>query len=147
MRLELALIALLFAVSIHSLPAHALVKCTSQGKTSYSDTPCPSGQPSQSLNPAAPPDPDHARDALRKTARDKSELQRLRTERERRIAQEDSARARAEAGRLAHQKKCKLLGMRKRWSDEDAARADLKSEARAKRTARRKAEQYDLECE
>ena len=146
MRHALALIALLFAVPVFLLPAHALVKCTGNGKTSYSDTPCPTGQAAQSLSRATPPDPDSSREALRKAERDKSELDRMRTARERRIAQEDSARARAEAGRLAHQKKCKSLEMKKRWSEEDAARADLKGQARAKKAARRKLEQYELEC-
>ncbi|MDO8301244.1 DUF4124 domain-containing protein [Lacisediminimonas sp.] len=136
----------LFALSLVCLPSHALYKCTAGASTVYSDAPCPAGQPAQLLTPSPAPDAAQAREAARNAARDKAEVNRLRSERERRIAQEDSARARAEAGRLAHQKKCKLLGMKKRWSDEDAAGASIKQEAKAKRSARRKAEQLELEC-
>ncbi|MDB5798580.1 MAG: hypothetical protein JWP36_2482 [Paucimonas sp.] len=141
--LPLLLLALLL---VASLPAQAMYRCSSGGSTTYSDTPCASGQSVAVLAPADVPDPATAREVARKTARDQAELNRLRSERERRAAQEESARNRAEAGRLAHQKKCKLLDMKKRWSEEDAAHADAKREARARRSQRRKQEQYALEC-
>ena len=142
MRHALALIALFLV----SHPVWAVYKCTGGGNTTYSDAPCADGRPARTLAPLAAPEPAQANEAARKAALDRAELNRLRNERERRVAQEESARARAEVGRLAHQKKCRQLELKKRWSDEDAARADPKSEARARRAARRKAEQYELEC-
>lgn len=139
----LASASLITASFITSLPAHAIYKCDADGKTSYSDSPCVGGQPMPT--PIAPDGRD-AYLASERAAREKSEVLRMRNERERRNVTEESARQRAEAGRLAHQKKCKLLAMKKKWSEEDAASATLKQETKAKRKTRRQAEQYDLEC-
>lgn len=129
-----------------SLPAHALYKCSGPHGTSYSDQACAAGTAGAELAPPAAPDAAAVRQAEQRSAQEQARLRQLASERERRQAQEESARARAEAGRQAHQKKCKLLEMKKRWGEEDAASATLKREAHARRSARRKAEQYALEC-
>lgn len=128
------------------LSAFAIVRCDDQGMISYSDAPCASGQQSTLLTPPSSADPDQAEQARRKLERQQQQLQRLQSTRERNAAAEESARARAEAGRQAHAKRCKLLELKARWSADDAAQASLKQQAHARKSAQRKNEQYQLEC-
>ena len=120
-------------------PALAIYRCDGPQGTTYSDRPCTPVQRSMRLTPAIGLDEEQARRAASRAAQEQAQARRLQAERERRIAAEDTARARAEAGRQAHDKRCKLLEMKKSWSEEDAARAPLGSQDRARRAARRKA--------
>jgi hypothetical protein len=139
--------ALLFAlVVLTPPPALAIHRCTANGAVTYSDMPCGAGTAAASLPPAASVDATQAQQAQRKLARQQDELRRMVVERERREAAEQSARARAEAGRQAHAKRCKLMEMKLDWSEEDAARAGVKQQAQARKAARRKKEEYDLQC-
>lgn len=141
--------AFLFALALALLassPARAVYRCSSQGAVTYSDLPCGGAAVAASLPPAAPADAAQAQQARRQLGRQQDELRRMVLERERREVAEQSARARAEAGRQAHAKRCKLMQMKLDWSEEDAARAADKQRAKARNAARRKKEEYDLQC-
>lgn len=130
-----------------SSPALAIYKCESNGKVTYSDTVCRDGK-SIEFRAAADGTPfsADADDAMRQAAHEKALAERLKSERHKREATED--RQQLKAARLYQntQKKCASLAMRKKWSEQDAAAAAGKSADKARRNARRKAEQYALEC-
>lgn len=135
------LLSVLMAVS---MPALAVFKCESHGQLTYSDMPC-SGKQGQLPSPIAPSDPDAAR---QRAASERSQLERIEKDREK--AQADFARQRQQKDKLAlaHKKKCNLLALEKKWSDEDAGASQLKTDKAdaARRRARQKAERYDAEC-
>lgn len=135
----------LLILSLFAGQAHAMYKCVGPNGNSWSDRPCAGGGGTP-VTPAAAPDPAAVKAATRRAEMARAEEKRLTRERDRQLAAEQSARSRAEAGRREHEKKCRHLEMKMRWSEEDARRAAPKQEAQARRTAGRKLEQFELEC-
>jgi hypothetical protein len=140
--LQSILLSVLMAVS---MPALAIFKCESQGHFTYTDVPC-SGKQAQLPSALAPSDPDAARQLA---ASERSQIERIEKDREK--AQADLARQRRQKDKLAlaHKKKCTLLALEKKWSEEDAAGAlqlTIDRAAAGKRRARQKAERYEAEC-
>ncbi len=141
---KILLLSLLVSISS---PALAIYKCESNGKVTYSDEPCRGGKVIELREPAGKtPLPPDAADARRQIAREKSEVKRLENERHKREAAEDKQQQKIARVYAARQKKCSLQALRKKWSEEDAATATGNSAEKAKRIARRKAEQYEKEC-
>lgn len=138
--------AVLSALLAASAPAYAVYRCAAGDQVSYSDQPCPAGRQQTYLDAPRPADPVQAEKEGRKLERQQQQLRQLQNARERATAAEESARARAEAGRQAHAKRCKLLELKAHWSAEDAAAAGIKQQAKARKSAQRKNEQYQLEC-
>ncbi|OGB23081.1 MAG: hypothetical protein A3I66_08690 [Burkholderiales bacterium RIFCSPLOWO2_02_FULL_57_36] len=138
------MLSLLFALSS---PALAINKCESNGKISYSDEPCGNGKASKFEAP--PPDSAMSRDiasARQRAAREKNELKRLESERQRLEAQEDKENQKLARANASKKKKCAELALQQKWAEEDASAASGKSAQKIKRTARRKAEKFQLEC-
>jgi hypothetical protein len=138
------LLSLLMAVS---MPAMAVYKCESQGRVTYSDTPCGA---KQTTLPPAPPAVDAAA-ARQQAARERQLLTAIEKDRaaERAVSEREQRRRKPDKSELAHQKKCSLLGLEKKWSAEDADSMPPMVSARGqdlKKTARRKAERYEAEC-
>lgn len=142
--LKAILLSLLMAVS---MPALAIYKCESQGHVTYTDIPCGAGH---AALPALPL-PADAAGARQRAASDSRQLaaiakgqeaDRVGREREQRRQKHDKAG-------VAHQKKCTLLGLERKWSAEDAAAGahtvSEKTQA-LKKAARRKAERHEAEC-
>jgi len=135
--------ACLIALALTSAPALALYKCESSGKVSYGDVPCSSG------TTVALPERSNVSDAAEakiRAAREKLEAERLEKERRKREVSEEKIQAKIAKTGMAHRKKCQSLAMHKKWSEEDAASAAGKTAEKAKRKARRNAEQYEAEC-
>jgi hypothetical protein len=128
-----------------SLPAFAVYKCESNGKTVYSDTPCPDGKQVQLASATAVAEPDAAR-ARQDAKQEKAEATRLEKERHKREAAEEKQAKIAARSAAVRKRKCETLAQRVKWSEEDAARAAGRSTEKAKRKARRAAESYDLQC-
>jgi len=123
-----------------AMPAFAVYKCESGGKTVYSDAPCPGGREIE-VTPAADPAA-----AARTVARQKEEAERLSSARHKREAQEERAQQKQDRTAAAKRKKCASLALRRQWAEEDAAKAEPKAAPKAKKTARRAAEKHELEC-
>ncbi|MBI1891846.1 MAG: DUF4124 domain-containing protein [Burkholderiales bacterium] len=126
--------------------AHAAYKCEVNGSVIYSDQPCAAGK---SVHIAEPPKPSvsNVTASERKLAREKAEIKRLESARQKREAREEKTRMYAERREVAMQKKCGHLAQRKKWAEEDAARSgSFRARETAKTKARRAAERYDLEC-
>ena len=138
------LLSLLMTVS---LPAMAIYKCEAQGRVTYTDIPCGAAQtrlPPVPLPADAAGARQQAADEHRQlAAAEKSqEAERVASERERRSSRKDRAA-------LAHQKKCALLGLERKWSAEDAASNPHTISEKTqglKKAARRKAERHEAEC-
>jgi hypothetical protein len=138
------LLSLLMAVS---MPAMAVYKCESEGRLTYTDIPCVGAQTELRLAPL----PADAAAARQRAASERQQLasieknqeaDRVNREREQRRRKQDKTT-------LMHKKKCALLGLEKTWSDEDAASGSRTTSEKTqglKKTARRKAERYDVEC-
>jgi hypothetical protein len=138
------LLSLLMAVS---MPAMAVYKCESEGRLTYTDIPCVGAQTELRLAPL----PADAAAAGQQAASERrllagieknQEAERVSREREQRRRKQDKTE-------LTHKKKCALLRLEKKWSDEDAAsgsRTNSEKTQGLKKTARRKAERYDVEC-
>jgi hypothetical protein len=125
-------------------PAHAIYKCESNGRTTYSDETCASKAVKLEVHSgSAPADAEHAR---RTAAREKAELRRIEGEREKREAREEKERQKLARAETVKRKKCAALALQKKWGEEDAAAASGKSAERAKRNAQRKAEKFEMEC-
>lgn len=133
----------LLVLALNSAPALAAYKCESGGKISYGDEPCRSGT---TVALPEPPGGDDAAQAKMRAAREKREAERLENARHKREAAEEKLRTRIAKADAARRKKCQSLAMSRKWSEEDAAAATGKSAEKAKRKARRKAEQYEAEC-
>ena len=140
----LSLLSLLMAVS---MPALAIYKCESHGRTTYTDTPCGAAQ-SELPPEAAPSDPAGAR---RQAASERSQLARIEKDQEKARASHERQQKRSEKDKTAqaHKNKCTLLALEKKWSAEDAASVTRMVSDKTdslKRQARRKAERYEAEC-
>ncbi|WP_317205500.1 DUF4124 domain-containing protein [Janthinobacterium sp.] len=143
MRAPLTAMLLGLAALCGAASAQTVYKCVSDGKTSYGTTPCPSGR---GVALDVPPPPAPAPDAAAALARDEKTATRLRAERLRREAREDSAQARAGKAAAARRKKCAALALRQKWAAEDARGAGEKTATKARVKARRAAEKLALEC-
>jgi hypothetical protein len=130
-----------------SAPAIAINKCESNGKISYSDEPCRNSKAVKfDASPSIEPLAADTANARQRAMREKNELKRIESDRRQHEAQEDKEHqklARADAGK---KKKCADLALQQKWAEEDANRASGKSADKIKRTARRKAEKFQLEC-
>lgn len=122
--------------------AQAVYKCESDGKVSYSDTPCAGGK---KLDVADAPATEAA-DARRRAAQEKRELARLEEARRKQQLQDERDRKKAAHARTSLERKCASLERRRKWAAEDAASAAGKSADKAKRKARRAEETFDAEC-
>lgn len=143
------MLRILLAVLLLSLSAAAAAayKCEAGGKTTYSETPCPGGKTvdlndNDAMHAASP----ETVQAQRQLAAEKKKVHQLETARHQREAKE--ARRQQSAARTDARKKqkCAALELRKKWSEEDLARATGKNTEKAKLRTRRMHEKYALEC-
>lgn len=138
---------LTFTLLLASLPAYAIYKCESGGKTSYSDLPCAdTAGNSKSGRIIIPPAPTDTRAAQEKLMQDKRRLQTLETQRNKEAAAAEKERQKIAKEQEGKKKRCAALEQRTRWAQEDAARATVKRMAREQRKAQRAAEKQQLEC-
>jgi len=124
--------------------AQTIHKCSSAGKVSYSDTPCPAGAQAATLEAAAAPAADPA--AARDLKRQRKEAAVLEKDRHKREAQDERESARAGQLAAVQRKKCDKLRLNKRWADEDARRATGQASEAARLRAHRVGETMALEC-
>ena len=144
------LLSLLMAVS---MPALAVYKCESQGQVTYTDVPCGTAQKTLPPLPPAPPSPlpSDAAAARQQAASERRQLAGIEKTRqaERAASEREQRRHKQDKSELAHNKKCTLLELERKWSAQDAA-ADAhtvsENNQALKKTARRKAERYEAEC-
>lgn len=123
--------------------AQIIYKCENGAKISYGDQPCTSGKTSALALDAAPaPDPG----LQQRLSRQKALADSIDQQRQASAAQQ--ARFDARQRKLAAQRarQCKQLQLRKKWADEDLARASVRDTAPLRTRARRQAEQLALEC-
>lgn len=146
---------LLSLLMVVSMPAIGVNKCEAQGRVTYTDIPCGTLQPgtTQTMLPSPPHSTDADAAAARQQATsDKRQLAAIEKNRsaERAASVREQGRHKPDKSALAHKKKCTLLGLEKKWSAEDADAISSTVSARSqglKKTARRKAERYETECE
>ena len=141
------LVILCAACAVAHAQTAKIVKCTVDGKVTYTSEPCLNGD--AVLMPALPPpapDAPSTPQLERELAQQKATLTRLETARRAKEAKEDKADAQASKARAAHQQKCAKLRLHKKWADEDAARAGAANTPALKLKARHEAEQLALEC-
>lgn len=136
------LVSLLTSIS---LPAFAAYKCESNGKVTYSDTPCLGGKQSELAGNAAVSEQEAAH-ARQEAKREKAELKQLEKDRHKQEAVEEKQAKFAARDAARKNNKCALLAQRVKWSEEDASHAAGKFAEKAKRKARRTAESYELQC-
>lgn len=135
---------LIYLLSFLACPAFATYKCASDGQTYYSDRPCQDGKQAI-ITPTGVNTTDSA-EARQRAEREKKELKQLENARHKREAREEKEQKKAEKEALSHKKKCASLAQKRKWAEEDAASAPIKSAEKAKLKARRSAEKYTLEC-
>jgi len=127
------------------MPAAASYRCEAGGKFTYGDTPCTTGA---GKNLATPPSPraEDVRTAQQRAQREAQALAQLGEQQ--RAAEERALRADRQQTRLAatNRKKCDALALQKKWRDEDAARAPVKSADKRKQAARRVDDRYSMRC-
>jgi len=125
--------------------AHAVYRCDTDGKTSYSDQPCANAR---KLDITAPP-PDAASNARRiekEIADGKKQLHKLEADRQKQDADAGRQRHRAARQQAALDKRCSSLERRQRLANEDAAAASGKAFDKARKKAGRANEAYEQEC-
>ena len=140
------ILLLAFLISL-SAPALAIYKCASEGKITYSDSPCSNGKSVrfEESSGSTPLSSDAAK-ARQQAVREKNELKRIESERQQQEAQENKERQKLVQANAGKRKKCAELSLQQKWAEEDAATASKKSAEKAKRNARRKAEKLQMEC-
>ncbi len=140
-------ILLPIVLALCASPVLAAYKCEANGKTTYSDEPCPGGKQVDLKNtPGGSISDEDRKRATRQSAHDKAELKRLEKEREKRDAAAEKEQKKSAKEQKQQTKKCTKLSMRKKWAEDDAAASMGKSSEKAKRRAHRLAEQYVIEC-
>lgn len=134
---------------VHAQSPQRVVKCTgADGKVSYGDQPCPGGR----LLPSMPAPSAVSSDAGVATGDGRAllELEKARTERAKREAIEGrERRAQARSSRVAvrQAQHCDKMILRRKWLEEDAARADTPARQAAARTKlKRQTESMAVEC-
>lgn len=128
------------------MPAFAIYKCQSGGKTVYSDVPCPHGNGIQISNrDNAVTAGDIAR-AKRENGERRKAVEAMEKARHKKEATEEKQEERAAAKEATHRKQCDKLALQKKWADEDVSRTAGKAAVKAKTKARRLEEKYELEC-
>lgn len=125
-----------------SAPALAIYKCESEGKTSYSDSPCPDGKILE-VNTTPLGDPG---EAGRHAVQEKSQLTRLEKERHKREAIEAREQKSAARAGAARQKKCATLALRQKRAHEAVRSSVGKANARARLKVQHITEEYEAEC-
>jgi hypothetical protein len=139
----LRLIPVLAACALcQAAAAQAVYKCSVDGKVSYGDQPCASGQSVRLPVPPAPaPQPAHEQaDRARASS---LQLEKLRLTRE---LAEQREQARAARVFAAQRQKCKRLALQHKWAGEDLARATGARVEAARIKARRQAEALAVQC-
>jgi hypothetical protein len=124
-------------------PALAIYKCESASKVTYSDVPCPGGQPIDVEDRVAPA---QAAQARKRVAEDRKLLKQAESEKRKSDLKEEREQRRTAKVHAAQQKHCDAMARRQQWANDDARTATAKSAAKAKRKAHRLAEQYEQEC-
>jgi hypothetical protein len=130
------------AALLSSLPAMAVYRCESKGKVTYQDTACPGGREIEAIETS----PKDAEAARKRAAEERKLLKQIQSDQKREeasAARKSSAAVKVAAGK---EKKCVSLARRKQYASEDAALARGKAIDKAKRTARRREEEYLQEC-
>jgi hypothetical protein len=120
-------------------------RCSADGKTGYADRPCERG-PSVALPPPAAGVDASLGSVRTDDSRTLLELEKMRIERERRNERADRDDLRAARAAQARGKRCRRLGLRAQWAQEDAARAQPRHAARAEQRLRRARDTLAAEC-
>ena len=130
--------------------AQPIYKCSSGGKVSYGDRPCPGGAGTRLPPPETGVTPPEASAVATRDARTLLELEKLRIAREKAQEKEDARAQRAQArtarAAYARRKSCDKLRLRHKWAEEDLARAGGQAQDAARRKLRRQAETLAVEC-
>ena len=125
--------------------AEPVYKCTTDGKTSYTDHPCAHG--ASTILPPAPAGVDAGLGSVRgDDSRTQLELEKLRIERARRelaVAREDR---RASQSAAARGKRCARQRLRVQWASDDVERLHGRAQERARVRVRRQRELLAAEC-
>lgn len=129
-----------------SLPALAVYKCESGDKVVYSDVACINGKPSDVDDKLGKPSASDVAKAKEQNAQEKKELKQLENTRHKREAQEEKQQQQFAKTAMSKQKKCAALEQKKKWNQEDVARATGKKLETAKRKSHQIEEKYRLEC-
>ncbi len=131
-----------------SVPALAINKCEIDGKVSYTEAPCPAGKTTVLASVPAP-NASAVAQAKAIAGKDARALQKIEAEKAKQDKADlaaNKAAARNAAKQAKQQKKCAQLAQKKRWADEDAAKAGPKNQTTARSKASRAAEKMELEC-
>lgn len=139
----LRLVSVLLIGACPAASAQTIYKCENGAKISYADQPCTTGKARALALDAAPaPDPALQQRLLRQKALADS------IDQQRQASAAQQARLDARERRLGAQRtrQCRQLQLRKKWADEDLARASVKDTTPLRTRARRQAEQLALEC-
>ena len=141
--MKLLIVVVMWAATLLAY-AQTVYKCQADGKTTYSDAPCPAGADASTLEaPAAPPRDAAAATALRRQQKQADALEKARLKREER---DERDAARVSQAAAVQRKKCDKLKLNKRWADEDARRATGQATEAARLRAQRAGEAMSLEC-
>lgn len=140
MNLRIAAILLICAASASAQTVH---KCTVDGKVSYTELPCQTGQASIIAVPDAPAPDQSSAAQLKRLKKQADALERARHRKE---SADDRADAAASKELARRHQACEKLKLEKKWADEDARRAQPQYEERARIKAQRAGEKLKLSC-
>lgn len=135
-------------LSLAATPAMAINKCEANGKITYSEAPCPQGKATIIQTPAAPSAAE-VNAAKRTAASEALALRKIEQEnaKQAKLAQRaEQANARQAAKNAQRAKVCAQLELKKRWAEQDAAKAPQKNQAKLNDKAKRLGEKWALEC-
>lgn len=118
--------------------AQTIYKCSHNGQTSYSDTPCAAGLSSKMAPPDTPIKVDDS--VMRRQQRALHQI-------EKEHATENAAGKKEVAAINARRKRCAELKLQQQWLAEDAAKAAPKAQDKAQQNVRRGAEKLASACQ
>ena len=139
----------LIVFSICNLSAVAFAetyKCTINGATSYSQTPCPNGISTPANIPSTKVAATDYQDAIKKNKKDAINLKKLEDARAKDELKRDKEMKTIAAKNAQTAHKCAVLRANEKWAKEDLANAPIKSEKRARIKLNRASEKTALSC-
>lgn len=126
---------------------HAMYRCQDGSSVTYTDSPCASGTSSdirdKVKDQVLPADANEARQRL---ARQQQFLGQASAEQLKEQQSAERLQKKEALARAARDRRCADLALRRKWAQEDAELATMRTKAAAQRKAVRAGERYDISC-
>ena len=145
--IKLAIKLIVFSIcSVSSVAFADTYKCTINGATTFSETPCTNGVSTPIKTPSTTVSTTNYQDALKRNKTDELNLKKLENARHRDEQKRDKEMKSIAAKNEQTAHKCAAVRANEKWAKEDLANATMKTEKKARIKLNRASEKTALSC-